>query len=91
LVQIGFASISPLTPDAPCVIILGMEDSPMVTKEQLRAAWEAACNAEGIPVESKFVVFGKTPEATAYNKLAIEVFAEVQASLKPAVKKSEGR
>ena len=45
---------------------------------QLKDAWIKACEAEGIPVDSKFVVFGKTPEATAYNTLAREFFGEAK-------------
>jgi hypothetical protein len=39
-----------------------------VLKREVQAAWIAACEAEGIPVDSKFVVFGNTVEAALYNE-----------------------
>lgn len=40
----------------------------------LKSAWDKACAAEGIPTDSKFVVFGKTEEAAQYNTLALQFF-----------------
>lgn len=37
---------------------------------EVKAAWITACEAEGIPADAKFVVFGNTVEAANYNELA---------------------
>ena len=39
-------------------------------RAEVRAAWIKACEAEGISVDAKFVVFGNTVEAALYNELA---------------------
>jgi hypothetical protein len=50
-----------------------VEDTYMTNLEQLRrevrAAWIKACEADGIPADTKFAVFSNTTEAAAYNEL----------------------
>lgn len=54
----------------------------MATTQTLRLnlikAWATACAAEGIEPNAAFVVFGNTPEAEAYNKLALEFFGQMK-------------
>ena len=46
-------------------------------KVAIRASWVAACNQEGIPSDSKFVVFSKdNQEAISHNELMAEFFKE---------------
>lgn len=39
-------------------------------RAEVRAAWNQACEADGVPTDSKFVVFSNTVEAANYNELA---------------------
>jgi len=44
-------------------------------KAAVKASWQAACNREGIPTDSKFVVFSKdNQEAVSHNDLMQEFF-----------------
>lgn len=38
-------------------------------KAEVKAAWIKACEADGIPTDTKFAVFSNTTEAAAYNEL----------------------
>lgn len=38
-------------------------------QREVKNAWIAACSADGIPLDSKFVAFSNTTEAAAYNEL----------------------
>lgn len=49
----------------------------------LKALWNKACEFEGVPANSMFVVFSPTnPWMVEYNKKAVDVFANLQKAVR---------
>lgn len=49
--------------------IQAQQDYLTMLKRDVQAAWIKACEADGIELGAKFVVFSNTTEAAAYNEL----------------------
>lgn len=53
--------------------------SLVTLRAEVRAAWVAACKADGIRTDAKFVVFSNTTEAALYNELMGMLLREISA------------
>ena len=49
--------------------IQAQQDYLTMLKRDVQAAWIKACEADGIELSAKFVVFSNTTESAAYNEL----------------------